>query len=82
MFETFDAVEISHPSTRHFFKAPAILAALSALAFGATVISGGVGPCGGGGLPFLLAFFVLAPATIVAFVISCGRLIVSRHAHR
>lgn len=81
MFNTLDPVEVSHPSMRRFFKVPAIFAVLTAIAFAGIAI-GGIGPCGGDGVPFLLAFIPLGVTTVIAFAIACGRALTNHRRHR
>ena len=77
MTQTMQVPEDSAPSTSHLFKWPLILAALSVLSV-LGVVLGGIGPCGGTGMFFLPPFFICGIATIVMFLVSCGRAI-SRH---
>ena len=77
MTQIMQVPEDSDPSTSHVFKWPLILAALSGLSL-LGVIGGGIGPCGGAGIFFLPPFFLFGIATVVMFLVNCGRAI-SRH---
>jgi hypothetical protein len=66
---------------RSLAKWPLILAALTALSFLGAVM-GGIGPCGGPGIFFIIPFFCFGLATVVMLIVnSCRAVQHHRAAH-